>query len=364
MQPPFVVHESDVAASEGRYPHPFDAEGLGLGRDLGRAAGTHRLGAWVDRLLPGRRTSRPHAHLREEELVYVLEGAPVLRWWPSEQPRQEVPLRAGHFVALPAGTGIAHCFFNPGPEEARLLVVGERRPSDRVAFPQDPDLESWRTTAGSMKRWPDLRGPTGEGRPPPFRIETARVVLEPVRPRDVLDQIDVIRRNHDHLRPWMGWARRVPTIDLQLAWAIDMHRQFLAGEDYPYVVRRPSGELIGGTGLHRRSLPGTLELAYWIAADAQGQGLVTEWAAALCRVGTELLGARRITLHHDVDNHRSRAVAERLGFTHEGRLRHVTLGEHGQPVDAMLWSWLPSDATPQIGQAAVRAWDGAGRRLL
>lgn len=70
----FIVHALDVPEEEGAYPAPFDGEKLSFGRNLGKAAGTERLGLWQERLPPGRRTSFTHAHSHEEELVYVLQG--------------------------------------------------------------------------------------------------------------------------------------------------------------------------------------------------------------------------------------------------------------------------------------------------
>ena len=359
-----MVHPSDVAAVEGRYPAPFDAEGLGFGRNLGVAAGSRTLGVWHDRLPPGRRSSRPHAHLREEELVYVVEGAPVLRWWAPGHAREEAPLRAGHLVAFPAGTGIAHCFHNPGPGDAVLLVVGERRPSERIAFPEDAELEMWRQSNGSLRRWTDRLGSTGDGTRPATRVETERVVLTPVGPDDVLDQIGVIRRNHARLKEWMAFAVNVPSIDRQLLWAASARIQFLRGEDYNFAVRRRDGALIGGAGLHPRGLPGVLDIGYWIDGEHEGQGYVTEWCAALCRVATEVLGARRVTIHHDEANTRSAGVPQRLGFVREGVMRGLSMKPEGGVRHAVLWAWLPSDASERIASSTVRAWDAVGRRLL
>ena len=135
---PFIVHASEVAEVEGHYRAPFDGEALSFGRDLGRAAGSVNVGLSQERIPPGRRTSFTHAHLREEEIVYVLSGECSVRLIePGEAPR-EVPLRAGHAVFFPAGTGIAHCFVNRGQADAVVLAFGERRDADdRVFYPED-----------------------------------------------------------------------------------------------------------------------------------------------------------------------------------------------------------------------------------
>jgi uncharacterized cupin superfamily protein len=152
--PPYVVHVDDVPEVEGAYPPPFDGEKLTLYRELGRAAGTRNIGVGYERLLPGRRSSFTHAHSDEEEIVYVLGGTCHLRVIePGSAPR-EVPLRPGHLVSFPAGTGIAHTFVNHGAQECTLLVIGERKPdTDRWSYPEDPDYDQHLARTQPEKHW-------------------------------------------------------------------------------------------------------------------------------------------------------------------------------------------------------------------
>jgi uncharacterized cupin superfamily protein len=140
----FIVFAPDIAEEEGRYPAPFDGERVGQFRNLGTATGTVSLGFGIDRLSPGERSSFTHAHEHEEELVYVLEGECVVRLvHPGEEPR-EVPLRAGHVVSFPAGTGIAHCFVNRSASDCRLFTVGERKPDiERSVYPEDKEYDAF-----------------------------------------------------------------------------------------------------------------------------------------------------------------------------------------------------------------------------
>lgn len=98
-----------------------------IGAPFGRHFGLTRLGIHHERLLPGRRTSYPHAESAEEEFVYVIEGAPDV-WLDGELYR----LGPGDAVGFPAGTGIAHTFLNNTEEDVRLLVWA-RNPSPRTA---------------------------------------------------------------------------------------------------------------------------------------------------------------------------------------------------------------------------------------
>ncbi len=139
----YLTHIDDVPEVEGSYPAPFDQEKLSIYRDLGQATGSRTLGFGHERLLPGRRTSFTHAHSHEEEAVYVLEGACHLRVVEPGKAPEEVPLRAGHFVSFPAGTGIAHTFVNRGKEECVLLVIGERRRDvDTYFYAEDPEYDA------------------------------------------------------------------------------------------------------------------------------------------------------------------------------------------------------------------------------
>jgi uncharacterized cupin superfamily protein len=150
----FVVHIDDVAEVEGTYPPPFDREKLSIYKDLGRAAGSQKIGFAVERLLPGRRTSFTHAHSEEEELVYVLSGTCHVRLIePGAGPR-EIALRAGHAVSFPAGTGIAHTFINRGTVECTLFIAGERRPdTDRVFYPEDREYDEHHARARAERHW-------------------------------------------------------------------------------------------------------------------------------------------------------------------------------------------------------------------
>ena len=111
-----------------------DDEPFSFGAAFGRHFGLKALGIHHQRLLPGRRTSYPHAESAEEEFVYVLEGTPDV-WLDGTLHR----LKPGDGVGFPAGTGLSHSFLNNTESEVRLLVVGQTtRPENRVVYPRNP----------------------------------------------------------------------------------------------------------------------------------------------------------------------------------------------------------------------------------
>ena len=106
------------------------------------------------------------------------------------------------------------------------------------------------------------------------------------------------------------------------------------------VARRASpSELIGTVSLRRFVRDRRAELGYWLGADAWGQGIATEAAAALVDLGFTELGLARIYAHVLEGNAASCRVLEKLGMINEGiRRRHVRKGR--KLVDVSLWGLL------------------------
>ena len=71
------------------------------------------------------------------------------------------------------------------------------------------------------------------------------------------------------------------------------------------------------------------ELGYWIRANHEGRGHITRACRALIDIGFEELGLHRIEIRAGLENARSRAVPERLGFTYEGIEREGSRGSRG-----------------------------------
>ena len=140
----------------------------------------------------------------------------------------------------------------------------------------------------------------------------------------------------------MPWIAHEPLPDVDRAVLFDTwERSYLDGADVIYGVFR-DGEVIGGTGLHKRRGPNGLEIGYWIRADAIGQGLATEVAAVLTRAGVEKAGLERVDLSVDPENVRSLAIPRKLGYVEEGRLRRrLPPKEDGGPRrDQIMFSML------------------------
>jgi RimJ/RimL family protein N-acetyltransferase len=189
---------------------------------------------------------------------------------------------------------------------------------------------------------------------PAYAIHAPRVTLRCYERTDVDALHDAVQANADALRPFMPWVEREP-LDRQARVQRVRHLRglFDLGQDFVYgIFDRKSGRLLGGCGLHPRTTPGALEIGYWIVRDRWGDGLATETAAALTRVGFEIMEAERIEIRVAPDNARSLAVPRKLGFREEGRLRAVGEGRNGQSkVDLVVFSMLPNELSTSLAGA-------------
>jgi RimJ/RimL family protein N-acetyltransferase len=117
------------------------------------------------------------------------------------------------------------------------------------------------------------------------------------------------------LRRWMPWASSVPAVD-QLRTTLELgNLRFEANEDWPYVIRKPDGELVGSTGLHRRAGPDVVEIGYWVRSDRTSRGYATTAARALTDMAfVRGVGIERVEISTHELNAASQAVARKLGY--------------------------------------------------
>jgi uncharacterized cupin superfamily protein len=100
-------------------------------RDLATAAGSINTGLQHVEVAPGKESAPLHCHSLEEEIFVMLDGDGVL----VLDDRDETPVRPGHVVARPAGTGVAH-LFRAGDAGLSYLAYGTREAADICYYPR------------------------------------------------------------------------------------------------------------------------------------------------------------------------------------------------------------------------------------
>ena len=97
---------------------------------LGRAAGSEKLGCSLYEVPPGKKAWPYHFHTGNEEALYVLAGEATLR-----TPEGEYTVSPGSYAAFPTGEDGAHEVRNDGDEPLRYLAISTMRDPDVMGYP-------------------------------------------------------------------------------------------------------------------------------------------------------------------------------------------------------------------------------------
>jgi uncharacterized cupin superfamily protein len=99
-------------------------------RRLGDHAGLKNFGVNLTRVERGAQSSARHAHAKQDEFIWVIEGEVVLETNEGAQ-----TLRPGMCAGFAAGCGNAHRFVNKTDTDVLLLIVGDHTPFDEITYP-------------------------------------------------------------------------------------------------------------------------------------------------------------------------------------------------------------------------------------
>jgi uncharacterized cupin superfamily protein len=128
-----VAAEVEPRRKRSNYPEPFATRVLGREkRVLGDLFGLTNFGVNLTRMAPGSISALRHAHTKQDEFIYILQGNPVL-----VTDQGETQMTPGMCAGFAAGTGNAHQLVNMSTEEVVYLEVGDRTPGDTGIYPDD-----------------------------------------------------------------------------------------------------------------------------------------------------------------------------------------------------------------------------------
>ena len=136
---PIAVSATQVPprSKPSNYPEPFASPMLGREkRQLGDVFGLTNFGVNLTRLAPHASSALRHAHTRQDEFIYILQGHPTLH-----TDEGHTPLAPDMCAGFKAGTGNAHRLINETEEEVLYLEVGDRVLGDAASYPDD-DLKA------------------------------------------------------------------------------------------------------------------------------------------------------------------------------------------------------------------------------
>ncbi len=145
-----IGHFSSFYDQKAYAYYPQSDETFTYGSSLGANLGLERVAFHHEFIAPGKRSSWPHAHSHEEELVFVYKGNPEV-----VVNGESKILKPGDFLFFKSGTGWAHTLQNKindnHKNDCEIFVLGEQKNSlDKVFYPEHPERNEQCRREGSL----------------------------------------------------------------------------------------------------------------------------------------------------------------------------------------------------------------------
>ena len=155
-----------------------------------------------------------------------------------------------------------------------------------------------------------------------FKVDNDLEIILP-EPHMAESLTELVRANLPRLRPWMPWAVDDYSIDHCKVWIQKSLSDFAADGRFGALILF-EGKPAGSIGFHNLdTVNRSAEIGYWVGEEFEGRGIITRCCRALIDHLFDTVGLNRVQINCNVDNVKSRAVPERLGFKLEGVHRQV-----------------------------------------
>lgn len=161
--------------------------------------------------------------------------------------------------------------------------------------------------------------------------------IQPFTVEDAEELFALVDANRERLARWFPWVDGSTGPQTQRTF---IERCIASETDLEGNGIWVGAELAGGIGMSVDVIGNSAEIGYWLDARFERRGLVTRGCALFIEHGFRVMGLHRIMIRAAVDNARSRAVAERLGFTQEGVGRESGRVGGGRYVDLVEYGLL------------------------
>jgi uncharacterized cupin superfamily protein len=132
---PVAIPAADAPARvrPSNYPEPFASRMTGRQKQpLGDLFGLANFGVNLTRLAPNAVSALRHAHSKQDEFIYILQGNPTLHTDDGQ-----TRLSPGMCAGFKAATGNGHQLINQTSEDVVYLEIGDRTPGDEGTYPDD-----------------------------------------------------------------------------------------------------------------------------------------------------------------------------------------------------------------------------------
>jgi len=179
----------------------------------------------------------------------------------------------------------------------------------------------------------------------------APLLYRRIRSSDSLLLSKAIRKSHNHLQGYIGWAQYAGEWNFHQIqrFVLDHVNSEAPREHFIFLIGR---HFVGMGSLAPMPSPFDIQIALWVAEGFHGRGIGTRIAATLEEYAFQVVGYHSLYYQHDASNESSKRLPQKLGF----RFSHTFDDEiHAERETGYWFSWVkdrPADLSPGLLQGA------------
>jgi uncharacterized cupin superfamily protein len=140
MKHQHVINLAEVAVD--KISAPEESSFGGLRQRVSAHIGAQKLGYSFFNVPPGKAAFPYHTHSGNEEMIYIIDGAGMLRFG-----KEELMVTTGTVIACPPGAKYPHQLINTGDRELRYLAVSTMEFPDICEYPDSNKVGAYATAA-------------------------------------------------------------------------------------------------------------------------------------------------------------------------------------------------------------------------
>jgi ribosomal-protein-serine acetyltransferase len=145
-------------------------------------------------------------------------------------------------------------------------------------------------------------------------------ILESRHAQEVFNQIE---KDREYLSTWLSWVSYSNVLEDTKGFIQNELNRFANNSGFTSGIFYKK-KFVGCIGIHDIDCNNKkTSIGYWIGQSFQGQGIMTMACKSMTNYAINELLLNRVEIRACTGNLKSRAIPERLGYKHEGTIRHA-----------------------------------------
>jgi ribosomal-protein-serine acetyltransferase len=143
------------------------------------------------------------------------------------------------------------------------------------------------------------------------------IELKLLRKNDAEKLFQLVNSCREYLRKWLPWVDATKSCEDTKVFIQNTIKQFASNDGFQVGIwyKNELAGVIGYNGMNRKS--NSIKIGYWLGEKFIRKGIMTKVCKVFVDYAFTDLNVNQVEIRCAVDNHKSRAIPEKLGFTNK-----------------------------------------------